>query len=264
MRAGIASVIVAGVIVVVGAQSPPAFTVASVRPSAPGERGMFASDRPGGGFSARNATVFYLLNMAYGLPQNRILGGPDWIGTEAFDIEAKYEPADATAPVPRVNLMLQTLLRERFALDAAMEKRDQPVYVLRLARSDGRLGPGLQPAEFDCANPEVAKKAREAGATTKNGGPPCGIRNGRGSILAGGTRLAILGGFTGLDRPLQDQTGLTGLFDIALTWPVSADPIADQSAMVTALQEQLGLKIEAATAPLDVLVIKSISRPTAN
>src|SRR5687768_18530788 len=57
LRAGIASVIVAGVIVVVGAQSPPAFTVASVRPSAPGERGMFASDRPGGGFSARNATV---------------------------------------------------------------------------------------------------------------------------------------------------------------------------------------------------------------
>ena len=119
---------------------------------------MFATDRPGGGFSARNASVFYLLNMAYGLPQNRILGGPDWIDTEFFDVEAKYEPADTIAPVPRVSLMLQTLLRDRFALDAAMEKRDRPVYALRLARSDGRLGPGLQPAEFDCANPDVQRK----------------------------------------------------------------------------------------------------------
>jgi len=263
MRAGIASLIVAGVIAAVGAQGQPAFTVASVRPSAPGERGMFAAPRPDGGFSARHATVFYLLNMAYGLPPNRILGGPDWMDTEFFDVEAKYDPADPSAPVPRMELMLQTLLRQRFALDAAMEKRDRPVYALRLAR-DGQRAPGLQPAEFDCANPDVLKKVRETGATTKNGGPPCGIRNGRGSILAGAVRLAVLGGFIGLDRPLQDQTGLTGLFDITLTWPVGADPIADQSAMITALQEQLGLKLEAATAPLDVLVIKSISRPTAN
>jgi uncharacterized protein (TIGR03435 family) len=242
----------------------PAFTVASVKPSPPGERRMFASPMPGGGFSARNANVFYLLNMAYGLPANRILGGPDWMNSEYFDVEAKYEPADATAPAPRMQLMLQTLLRERFSLDAAMEKRDRPVYALRLVRADGRPGPGLEPAAFDCANLQAAAKLRESGARAKNGGPTCGIRNTSGSLLAGGTRLAVLGGFLGLDRPLEDQTGLTGLFDITMTWPVTGDRLADQSALFTALQEQLGLKLDAATAPLDVLVIKSIQRPTAN
>lgn len=263
-RTTIATLTLSLAIVGAAAQTPPAFTVASVKPSAPGEVGMAATDRPGGGFSARNASVSYLLNLAYGLSADQIIGGPDWIDTALFDVESKYEPVDANAPVPRMNLMLRTLLRERFALDAVMEKRDRPVYALRLVRSDGKPGEGLQPAAFDCGNLEVAAKLRESRTPGRNGGPPCGTRTGRGSLLVGGAILPILGPLLALDRPLQDETGLTGRFDITLTWPVGADSIADRSALLTAIQEQLGLKLEPATAPLDVLVIKSISRPTPN
>jgi uncharacterized protein (TIGR03435 family) len=225
---------------------------------------MFASPQPGGGFLARNATVAYLLNMAYGVNRNTILDAPDWVHTEYFDVEGKYETDTAAERAPSWRLMLQSLLRDRFALAATMEKRERPIYALRLARRDGRLGPRLQRSSLACDAPEAAKQLRERGATGANGEPPCALRNTAGAITAGGVEVRMLAGFLGLDRPVHDQTGLSGLFDITLRWDVGVDPLADQSALYTALEDQLGLKIEAATAPLDVLVVRSISRPTPN
>jgi uncharacterized protein (TIGR03435 family) len=172
--------------------------------------------------------------------------------------------------------MVRTLLSDRFKLVIRNETPEMPIYALIVARADGRLGTQLRPSNVDCAALFAAAKARgEAPAPTTNGRPTCGTRTTRGSMMTTGVAMADfarnLGPFTG--RPVVDKTGLTGVYDLDLTWtpeeaPPGPDgtltqrpPSNDGGSLYTAVQEQLGLKLDAQRGPVDVLVIDSVERP---
>jgi uncharacterized protein (TIGR03435 family) len=171
---------------------------------------------------------------------------------------------------------VRTLLADRFKLVIRNEARDMPTYVLTRARADGRLGSQLRASSADCAAIFGAAKAKgEAPPNTTNGRPTCGTRTTRGNMMTTGVTMADfarnLGPFTG--RPVVDKTGLTGVYDLDLTWtpepgPPGPDgtapppqPSSDGVSLYTAVQEQLGLKLDAQRGPVDVLVIESTERP---
>jgi uncharacterized protein (TIGR03435 family) len=202
---------------------------------------------------------------------DQIVGAPDWIESERFDIEAKadreYAP-QADGPAPELLAMMRNLLAERFKLAVHHESRDQPVYALVAARADKALGPQLRRVDVDCAAEAArAMAARRGGApppqTDANKMPPCGARVRPGQIMARGTTLQQLtrGLSQFLGRTVIDRSGLPGTFDIDLEWAPEETADAKGPSIFTAVQEQLGLKLESERAPVDVLVIDRVERP---
>jgi len=126
------------------AQNRPRFAAASIKPSADNGPGMKIEPRANGDYSVRKVTLSALLASAYDVSTDRIVGAPSWWKTDRFDIDARYERTDPSAPVPPMNALLQSLLEDRFMLVAHRETRILPVYALRVVRSDrrsGRTGP---------------------------------------------------------------------------------------------------------------------------
>jgi uncharacterized protein (TIGR03435 family) len=278
----------------IGAQQPvmPAFEAASVKPNKSSEGGTRLGGPPGS-FNATNATLRTIISVAYAAPQplppNQMEGGPDWIDSERWDITARYDaslfPPGAgggpgaqagSAPPPQI-LMLRAMLADRFKLKVHTETRERPVYVLMVARADGRLGPKLTKSTIDCQ--AMMAGARAGGAPpappplSPTGRPVCGLRMGPG-IFSGGNISMIgfanaLAKFAG--RPVVDKTGLPGNWDLEVEFapdqvpnvngaPAAVNP--DLPSLFTALQEQLGLKLEAQRGGVDILVIDSVERPT--
>ena len=262
------------------AQSPPtdfAFDVVSVKRNTSG--GPMLQRNTPGNIAMFNMPVRQLIRLAYQLQDFQIAGAPDWANTDRFDIEGRFEPPPPGPPpqTPRMLLMLRTLLRDRFGMVARMETREMPILALRVVRADGRLGPQLKPTAVDCAALNAARGRGPAG-----GPPPCGSRVAFGQLLAGGmpiSRLATetLSQLTG--RIVVDRTGLTGGYDIDLKWTPTPDqlppgppppgielPQIDPNgpSLVTALQEQLGLKLDTERGPVDVLVIDRLQQPAEN
>jgi uncharacterized protein (TIGR03435 family) len=174
-----------------------------------------------------------------------------------------------------MRLMLQRLAAERFKLAAHWESREMPVYVLVKARADGRLGPGLTPTSAE----ECAAAARTGPPPPFEPGkpqppPPCGaIQFGPGQLVARGAPLEWLSSVlvttpvvTGVDRPVINRTGIEGNYGFTLKFspPQAANPDPDRPQLFTALEEQLGLKLESTRAPVDVLVIDRAEKPAAN
>jgi uncharacterized protein (TIGR03435 family) len=228
-----------------------------------------------------------LIISAFGLQPQQLAGGPDWIDSARYDITAQASGEFAvTEPgtVGPLNLMMQRMLTDRFQLAVRTEKRELPIYTLTLARSDRRLGPRIRTAAIDCqaAMNNLMKQAQGGGAPPAppqrpDGGPGCGMRMGPGSQLtAGGTSMAALARLLAVPvgRLVLDRTGLDGGFDFDLEF--TADPAAPAGAagappananapsIFTALEEQLGLKLQAERAPVEVLVIDRVERPTEN
>jgi uncharacterized protein (TIGR03435 family) len=200
---------------------------------------------------------------AYGpLHDIQVTGGPGWINSDRFDIVAKAEGNPSTD----ARLMLRTLLADRFKLMVHHETRELPVYALVIARRDGKLGPQLRPSNLaDClAAPKLSTPSDPNAAVRCGGGflrtGELGARAMEFSTLA--TTVSNLA-----DRPVVDRTGLTGTFDWNLQWTAdrSPSPTGDRStdsvSLFTALQEQLGLKLEPTRGPVDVLVIDHVERP---
>jgi uncharacterized protein (TIGR03435 family) len=281
----------AGVTPVIRAQSTPsdpAFEVASVKANKAGDNRVMIGMQPGGRFTATNLTLLMLIRFAYQLQDFQLVGAPDWASEERFDILAKAEGEIAPptfGTVGPVQLMMRTLLQERFKLAVHPDKRDLPIYAMTLARSDGRLGPQLRPATVDCA---AQFAARGRGGPPPGPPPPgermtCGMRMGFGEMAGGGFPISQLATSLSpiLRRIVEDRTGLTGNYEFELKWTPDQLPQratgtpADQPVMVngaaidpngpsifTAIQEQLGLKLDAQRAPVDVLVIDQVERPT--
>jgi uncharacterized protein (TIGR03435 family) len=261
------------------AREHPSFEVASVKPNkgdGPTESGV----QPGGRVTMINVPLRLLIRSAYQVQDEQIVDAPGWISTEHFDVIAKAA-GDVPPPTPGnpgpIQLMMQSLLAERFKLAVHRETRDVPAYALQLVRRDGRPGPQLHRSTVDCA--------AIAAARGPNGGPPsgpgtdrpqCGIRAAGGLMMAGGLPLSQLATLLSsmVQRVVIDKTGLTGNFDFELKWtpdrtpqgaPANAatapgDP--DAPSIFTALQEQLGLKLESAKNTVEVLVIDHVERPT--
>jgi len=296
-----------------GAKSP-AFEVASIKPNKSGDGRVGIGIQPGGRFTATNITLGALLGQAYRLQGGRgnnnpqIVNAPGWISSDHFDIVAK---ADADVPPDQFPELVKSLLIERFKLAAHTESRELQVYALMLARSDGKLGPGLRPASAECAA-TIAARGRggppREGPGERGGGPggpggpgaigrgpiappqpgqpmPCGMmRFGPGSLAAGGTPIAQLATSLSpwVNRIVVDKTGLTGPYEIDLQWtpdqmpqggpggpggpPPGGSPFPpidpNGPSIFTAVQEQLGLKLDSTRSPVEVLVIDHVEPPT--
>ncbi len=238
--------------------------------------------QPGGGFMATNATLRQLLGSAFNeRPFGRamdIIGAPDWIDSARFDIVAKAAENHVIDPdgTPRRSwLMVRSLLMDRFKLKAHRESRDAPIYALVLARPDGRLGSKLRKSDVDCrAVLEEMSKGRKP--TIEPGkGPPCSIGTPPDRLVTSAITLSpfadVLSSRVG--RAVVDRTGLTGGYNAELEFTEDrslanvhsgavSNPAGGAPSIFTALQEQLGLKLESTRGPVDVLVVDHVERPT--
>ena len=245
------------------------FEVASVKPNKSGETTSFLTPRPGGNFAVGNMTLRGLIMFAYGIQGFQLVGVPDWVATERFDITAKAAADVPPTPIGRTSpeaLMLRSLLEDRFRLSAHRETRDLPIYALVLARADGRLGPQLRQTTSDYCARLLAAAGKAGDTPIPPGGPVCGMRPGGtgNEITAGAIPMNEFARFLNVNvgRTVVDRTGLTGVWDFDLKWspPNAPTPDPDRPSIFTALQEQLGLRLDATTGPVEVLVIDRLER----
>ena len=258
----------------------PSFQVATIKPSGAGEtRASMGFSAGGRGFTTVNATIRDLIQEAYNVKSaEQIAGASGWMTTDKFDIEARMDDpqVEAMAKLPiekrieQVRLMLQSLLEERFALKLGESTRQETFFTLIAAKG----GPKLKPTEMVPTGPNGEP------AHPVNG--PRLLRKGPGKLEATAASMPMLtdtlsrlhelgaeGGFT-VGELIVDKTGLTGAYDWTLNW--TPDTIAQGGdagdvggpSLFTALQEQLGLKLEKTKAPVEVLVIEHVERPTGN
>jgi uncharacterized protein (TIGR03435 family) len=239
------------------ADADPAFEVATIKPSKPDQQGKGFLVR-GRTFSTINTNLSDLITFAYGLHARQIVGGPAWLETEKYDIAA--EPDQPGQPNDKqLKLMVKKLLTERFKLTFHHDKKELSVYALTV----GKTGAKLTKSEGD-----------------PNGLPGLFFR----ALGVLGVTNATMGDFTGvmqtavLDRPVVDQTGLIGRFNFTLSWTpdesqfggmgIKVPPPSDKPdappGLFTAIQEQLGLKLDPTKAPVDVLVIDHVEKPSDN
>jgi uncharacterized protein (TIGR03435 family) len=187
---------------------------------------------------------------------------PAWFGSQKWDIVGKG-PAitDEAAQRPLYLTMMRNLLIERFKLVTRREARDRPVYALVVARNDRSLGPQMRPATADCA--ALLAAFRATGARQTPDSPVCGLRNLRTRLWGTGVPLTEFTRILSLraGRPVVDATDLTGSFDLDMKFtPEDVSDPAGGASLFTAIQEQLGLRLEPRRAPVNVLVIDSVER----
>ncbi|RSL16040.1 uncharacterized protein (TIGR03435 family) [Edaphobacter aggregans] len=228
--------------------STPSFEVATIKPAAPSPDGhTHINYPPDGRFSAINITLRALMQWAYAMPEKQILDGPAWLATTRFDIQAKVDDDQIKPFTPDPNHeimrhMVQALLADRFLLKLHQETRTMPAYDLIFAKG----GSKLQPTQSN-------GKTISSGRTYFNGQ---GLTT---TIIA-----QELSQITG--RIVVDKTNLTDRYDLKLQWTPDDAPVTDNSApsLFTAIQEQLGLKLEPTKEPVPVLVIDQLDPPTPN
>jgi uncharacterized protein (TIGR03435 family) len=245
-----------------------AFEVVSVKPNTSG--GNEDSDvQPNGRVVITNMSLANLVRGVFEAQRHELVVGdrvPSWFASERWDITAVGPPVTDEASQRRVRIMMQNMLADRFKLVTKRELRDTPVYALVVGRSDGRPGPQMRPSSADCVALLAAFKASGATRQTPDS-KVCGGKSGTGRIWGTGVLLDdfIRRLIPAAGRPVLDMTGLTGPFDLDLKWtPDDASAPATGAALVTAIQEQLGLRLEPRRAPINVFVIDSVERPTPN
>ena len=199
-------------------------------------------------------------------PRPEVVGGPGWMESDRFDVEAV---GAGSASREQRQAMLRTMLADRFGLVARVETRARPVYNLVRASRDGKLGDKLRVSDGACA------ALRKPGAPTPTVDQlrPCMLAFGHGSLRSSGVTasgFATAGLTRVVDRPVVDRTGLGAtLYDWAIEWAPDPSPTVSAandlpSTVFSAVQEQLGLKLEPAIGSVDVVVIEHVEKPTAD
>jgi bla regulator protein blaR1 len=237
---------------------PTKFEVASIKRNAGNDKRRMFQVQPGGRLNATGFTVKMLIAQAYNVQEFQISGGPGWIASDPFDIVAKAEDGGPDRlSMEQLRPMLQALLEERFQLKIRREAKEMPVYSLVV----GKNGPKLE-------------------ASTSERGPM--VRMGRGQLIGTKAPMSQLAGTLSrmVGRPIIDKTGLKGEYDFKLEWtpepgqgdapfemkPKEALPPVDSNgpSLFTAIQEQLGLRLESQKAPGEVIVIDRVEKPSEN
>jgi uncharacterized protein (TIGR03435 family) len=279
---------------------PLAFEVASVRPSNPNPSdrmsGMPRLMPVGGRLTVANLPLRVLIRVAYDVQDFQIVGGPSDLLSRKFDITAKAEDGTGRT-LKEMSVLLRTLLADRFALKVRTEAREAPIYALVVARKDGALGPAMKVSTSDCAGLEdqvqrrlemLAREGAAARLKALTAGPiPCAVTpamapatgasgfglRGNGQPMESLVRILT----PALGRTLRDETGLMGLYD----WELHFDPEvfrqvgmqaglspalvapapSDSPSLMTALQEQLGLRLDARRGPVEHLIIEHVEAP---
>jgi uncharacterized protein (TIGR03435 family) len=264
MKALLSSLLI-GAAAAVFAQPPEVFEVASIKPADAAINHTSFSYQPGGGIRIEGATLRQLVEHAYNLREYQLSGAAGWMTSERYTILAKGSMTEGPVEYIKMNdrqrmalaglvrKRMQRLLAERFQLVAHHETRQLPGYALVVAKGGNKLRPNLSPD----GSPQSSSRGR---AMYK------AVRTSTEFIAQG---LAEITG-----RPVHDETGLEGFFDFEMKWTPDAPPAAPDAAapkpaevgptLFTALQEQLGLKLEAKKAPVEILVIDRADRPSEN
>ena len=255
------------------------YEAASVKPNKSGVQGSSIRRFPGGRLQATNMPLRALITFAYQLQPFQLVEDPGWIRNETFDIVAKMEGdpppvMPGSGPDPHM-VAMRTLLAERFKLAVHRETRQMDIYELVLARPDGKLGPALKPTTQDCAAMLAAARGGPPPGPAPGPNSPvvCGMRGLPGRLVAGAMPMAQLASnLSGqVQRIVVDRTGLSGGWDFEITFaperplnppPGVEFPPADPNApsLFTAMQEQLGLKLQSAKGPVDVLVVERVEQ----
>jgi len=239
------------------ANADPAFTVATIKPSEPGRPGRLFTVR-GADVLTINTTLNDLIGMAYSLHPRQLSGGPAWMESDKYDVTGRPDvPGQPNSD--QMKTMIQKLLADRFQLKFHREKKELTVYAITVGKT------GIK----------FSKSDRDPNGLPGLffGGPGTNFRvtNATMEQVAG-----VMG--NALERPVVDQTGLTGKYDFVLAWTpdetqfrsfggAPPPPPADKEAppdLFTAIQQQLGLKLESTRAPVDVLVIDHVEKPSEN
>jgi len=236
----------------------PTFEVATIKPSKPDEQGKAFLVRDNR-FKTINVTLSEMMSFAYGVHAKQVIGAPAWMTTDKFDIDAK--PDGEGAPNDKQwKGMLQKLIVDRYKLTFHRDKKELSVYVLSVAKTGQKM--------------------------TKSQGDPNGLpglffRGRPGDLHVTNANMADFAGLMQeavLDRPVLDQTGITGRWDFNLNWtpddsqfsgmgakiPPPTDGASQPPALYTAIQEQIGLKLDATKAPAEVMVIDHVEKPSEN
>jgi len=241
--------------------SPRSFEVVTVKANKSGDDRSQMADPPGRS-TATNVPLEELIEFAWQVQSFQVDGGPGWIKSDRFDIVAKTGSLEAPTPgqPTALQMMLRSLLADRFGVIVHSEEKERPIFALTFVAPDRRLGPGFRP---DSANCETLRKTRAPGGAT------CGWRNTQGRLSIVGQPIAIFVQLLSvlLRRTVVDRTGLAGSYDVDLTYTLDQaiqQPPADTNApsLFTAVQEQLGLKLESTTGRVPVLVIDQAKKPT--
>jgi uncharacterized protein (TIGR03435 family) len=244
------------------------FDAVSIKPnvSPPGSGGGMRT-MPDGSFRMTNQPIASILNAASPEPVVEVMGIPGWARDERYDIVATAPEGSKPA---QQREMLRNMILDRMKLVGHVEQQERTTFALLLARSDGRLGPDLKPSTLDCS------AAGRGGPPSQPQGPPsaaeaqsrCGMSMSRGMIASGGITMdRLVPSLRGLAGGLvKNQTGLEGFYALTLRFSpgMSADPSAasdDAPQFVTALQEQLGLKLQPEKSMVAIFVIDHIERP---
>jgi uncharacterized protein (TIGR03435 family) len=268
----------------------PSFEVASIKRHPPGDN----TSRFGGPdisrFSATNVTVKFLIEFAYHVEDFQISGGPSWIAYDKFDVDAKVEDSIAgqmqklpvTQQSDQLKLMVQSLLADRFKLSVSHATKELPIFALVVAKGGPKLTEAAAPDATDnSARGTSPASAENHGTDTRPGRVVFSARDGQVNVTAKATPMTDMATLLSrqLRRPVLDQTGLKATYDWALQWaagtglgggplpavPGSADaPDFSGPSIFTALQEQLGLRLESTKGPVDTIVIDHIEEPSEN
>jgi uncharacterized protein (TIGR03435 family) len=255
--------------------SGPKFDVASIKPhkNVSNEVHRTVDLYPGGRLAGRDATVQQLIQHAYNVKPFQISSGPGWVFSDGYDIEAK---AEGNPSREQMRLMLRTLLEKRFQLKLRSETKSMGAYELTVTKGGARLMP---PKPESCAEPGK-NTASEQGAASL---PPCGrawLKGDRSLVEIAGFSLTMRDFTSALSNALGsivfDKTGLTQKFDVRLEFspeglntgkPGVLDSAPSEPAttpLFLALERELGLKIESAKGPVEVLIVEHAERPSAN
>lgn len=248
----------------------PRFDVVSIKRSTmvlPGP--TFGNAPGGGGFSMTSGPILSVIYTAYSTRNRNIVGLPDWVRNDRYDIIAT---TTRTRTREEEGAMLRVLLAERMAFRGHVEDRELPVFALTLGTSEPK--PTLQRLAVDCAGYVGALRRGEKSpaAPLPDGSAPCGysVQSGAATVITSkGMTLSALADLLGnaAGRVVVDRTNLQGDYTFVLTYGTSRPTAAgaDEAPVIfTAVQEQLGLKLEPARAPIETLVIDHIERPTEN
>jgi uncharacterized protein (TIGR03435 family) len=226
-------------------QSQHRFEVAVIRPTlADTSAGTSFNVFEGGRLRITNEPVKLLIRVAFQIQNAQIAGGPSWLDSDRYDIEAKTGLPEKPAP-DQMSPLMQSLLAERFNLKFHRETRELSVFALVVAKG----GPKLK----------VKAEGEGTAMNTKSG-------LGTSRLIGTSVSMELLAGYVGnrLDRIVLDKTGLSDRYDFTLDWAPDQAPDTSAPSLVTALREQLGLRVESQKSPVDVLVIDRIDKPSEN
>ena len=229
------------------ADAHPSFAVATIKAHDPNSNRQ-GFNATGDRYTVRNQTVVSLMMFAYSIDKHQVVNAPSWTGTDRFDIEGTTDtPGKPT--LHQQQEMLQKLLADRFGLKFHRETRELPVYAIQIAKG----GPKLKPAANPDAEPDQEASSHGTEVTV--------------TVTSGTVADFILGMQFFFDRPLVDRSGVSGRHDFTLRYTHDEAHATDPNAppgLFTAIREQLGLRLDAVKAPIDVFAINHVELPSAN